>query len=434
MKKITSIKVLSLLSAFFFAGTNLSHAAGFQLREQGASLQGLSFAGATAKADDLSTIFYNPAGMTRLSGDKVQFNATYIAPSAKFSLESATSALGGTATYPNASEHTGGDAGEAAIVPAFYMMWDLKPDLKLGLSVNTPYGLSTEYEDGWVGRYYALNSELQTITITPSIAKRLNDKWSVGGGIAIQQASAKLTKAVNFDALIASSPDGKSTLEGDDIGYGFTLGTLYEMNDRTRIGVSYRSQIQNELKGDVKISGVPGPLAANPAFSSTDVGAEITTPDTLSIGAYHKINNKLAVMGDLSFTNWSTFDQLLVTNESDGAVRERVEEKWRNSYFAALGLEYTPDAINTYQVGVAYDQTPVEDQYRTFRIPDSNRTWLSTGYSRKIDDDTSVSLGYSYIRAGKVSLTEDASSLGGAITGHVDAHVHILSANFTKRF
>lgn len=420
--------ILSLTAA------NSADAAGFQLREQGGSLQGLSFAGATAKADDLSTIFFNPAGMTRLEGGNLQINGAYIAPSTKFSLTNATAATGGGSLYPTNGDSTGDDAGESAFVPSFYMLWDLPEDYKLGVSVNTPFGLSTSYESGWVGRYYALDSELKTVTVTPNIAKKVNDKLSLGGGIAIQYAEATLTKAINFNAINpAVTTDGKSNLTGDDIGFGMTLGALYEFDEDTRVGISYRSQIQNELEGTVQITGALS--GAAPALTSGAAQAELTTPDTLSVGVYHALDDKWAILSDFQWTNWSTFDELVVTNKDDGLLRDRVDEKWDSSYFLSVGTEYKPNEDTTWQFGIAYDTTPVEDQYRTFRIPDADRLWMSVGYLKDLDNDTSISVGYSHIFADEVGVTENADpATAGIVSGNFNANVNILSANFTKKF
>ena len=139
-----SMKLLTVTTALISVA-GFAHAAGFQLKEQGSALQGLSFAGATAKADDLSTVFFNPAGMTRFKGDHAEVNMSYIVPSTQATLNSVTATAAGS---PTLADGDGGDAGGGAFVPSAYALWSMSDDLKVGLAVNAPFGLATEYDDG----------------------------------------------------------------------------------------------------------------------------------------------------------------------------------------------------------------------------------------------------------------------------------------------
>ncbi len=423
-------------SALVCAVASSAHAAGFQLKEQGAALQGLSFAGATAKTDDLSTIFFNPAGMTRLEGDQLDVTVSVIAPSSKLTISSIAGSTGGGGNFPANGDSNGGDAGKLAAVPAFYAMWDVNPKIKAGLAVNTPFGLATEYDDGWAGRYYALESELKTINIAPSLAYKVDDKLSLGGGVQVQYASARLTGAVNYDAIFGGSPaDGKSIMEGDDIGWGFNFGALYEFDENTRIGASYRSRVHHSLEGDLNITNQPGPLVGNANFSDADIKAKLVTPDMFSVGIYHGLNEKWAVLADAAWTNWSLFKDLTVTNAVDNLQRQHVEENWEDTYFVALGTEYKRDADTTYQFGVAYDKSPVKDEYRTFRIPDSDRFWVSAGYRKNINQKWTFNAGYSHIFAQDATVTEDAeAATHGTISGEFNSNVNILSLGLKYNF
>lgn len=431
MLKTHRTHMLYATAALLFVVSD-AYASGFQLKEQGAAMQGLSFAGATAKADDLSTLFFNPAGMTRLKGNQAEANLSLIAPSAKFKIDDVTGVGPGGIFGPSAADGAGGDAGKAAVVPAIYGMWDLRPDLKFGLSINTPFGLATEYKDGWVGRYYALESELMTVNISPLLAYKVNDKLSIGGGLQVEYAEAKLTKAVNVAAATATpgTPDGKVQLEGDNIGYGFSLGALYEFDEDTRAGISYRSRVNHKLKGDLTFTNTP----AAAAFADAAAQAGISMPDVLSVGVYHGLNDKWAVMADASWTNWSLFQDLTVTNTSDGTVRESVEEKWNDSYFVSVGTEYKPNDKQVWQFGIAFDQSPVSTEFRTFRIPDNNRFWISVGYGQKLDEKSEIRVGYSHIFANTANVTEDSAASGGSVSGHYSANVNILSVGYRRRF
>ena len=422
-------------SLIALALTQQAHAAGFQLKEQGAGVQGLSFAGATAKADDMSTLFFNPAGMTRLKGDRAEITATYILPSAKLTMSNVTAATVGGTGKPTINDGNGGDAGVGTLVPALYAKKQLNNDWSLGVSVNTPFGLSTSYDDGWAGRYYALDSELKTINVSPMLAYRVNNNLSVGGGVQVQHISAMLTKAVNFAAFVPGAPDGQSKLVGQDYGLGYSLGALYEFSPKSRIGVSYRSRVSHQVEGRVEVSNVPGAVAGNANFQTADATASLTTPDVLSIGGYHALNDKWALMADLSWTNWSVFDNLIVTNKSNGTVRENIAEHWHDTWFLALGTEFKPNEKDTWQFGVAYDEGAAPTQNRTFRIPDTDRIWTSVGYQRKLSEFSNVGVGYSHIFGKKARVNEVGTpTVAGTINGEFDAHVDILSVNFAYKF
>ena len=400
----------------------VANAAGFQLKEQGAELQGLSYAGATARASDLSTLFYNPAGMSNLAGTQVQFESSLIVPSAEFNSASST-----------VTGNEGGDAGEAAVLPAFYFMKQVNDRTHFGVAVNTPFGLSTDYKEGWQGRYHALESELKTVNINPNLSYKVNDKLSVAGGLQLQYIDARLTNAINVATLSGTpgAPDGRSKLNGDDIGYGFNLAAMYNFDEDSRIGVAYRSRIKHKLTGDIVISDVPGALG----IASAAAEADVTLPDVLSVGGYHKLNDQWAVLGEFSWTNWSTFDELVVNNQSDGAERQNVQYNWEDSYFFALGTEYDYDDKTQFQFGVAYDMTPTQTSNRTFRIPDSDRYWLSAGMSYDLTPKVKVRGGYTHIIAKEPKVFEsNGTAQQGDVSGDYDASVNILSVGLTYKF
>lgn len=399
----------------FLPWTNEGHAAGFQLREMSAEGVGSAFAGATAKATDLSTIYTNPAGMMRIEGTGAQFDLNYVVPTIRFSGEAGN----GVSQYSGGS---GGDAGENKLVPAFYGLIDLTPTIKAGLSLTVPFGLATQYDDDWKGRYFAIESEIENIVLTPSIAWQATDQLSLGAGIQIGHADATLSNALNLS--LYSLPDGKSELNGDGFGYGFTLGMLYEVSPTTRVGLSYRSKAHYTLEGTAKFSGVPGK-------DTVDAEAEVTMPDVVSIGAYHEINPQWAVMGDVSWTNWSTFEELRVKFD-DGSADSVTEENWHDSWFVSLGADYKPRENHTIHFGIAFDQSPVPEDYRTARIPDADRYWASLGYSYEFAPDRSINFGYTHIFFNEADIEEttDVGTLKGTYEGHAD----ILSASLTYRF
>lgn len=419
-------------------------AAGYGLKEQSASLQGNAFAGATAIADEASTIFFNPAGMARLSGNQTQLSLTYIAPQAHYRATSATRAagLGGSAITGNSSPS---DSAENVLLPALYGVWAVNPDLRLGLAINTPWGMATDYDDNWVGRYHALRSEVKTINLSPTVSYRLNPQWSIGVGAQAQYMKAKLSNAVDFGSALAAagagvapgSADGKARVTGDDWGYGLSAGVLFQPRDDTRFGLSYRSAVKHTLQGEAAFTSVPAALSA--AFANTGAQAGITTPETVSLGAYHDLSKEWAVMADLTWTRWSRFDELRI--EFDNPLRgdSVTDEKWNNGWFGAIGVHYRPSEKWTLKAGLAFDQTPVPDSTRTPRIPDGDRYWMALGASYKYSDFLRFDAAYTHLIVDEapVNLTDTLSgsnTLRGNLQGRFANSVDIVALQARMAF
>lgn len=411
--------MLGLISAL--AVTADAQAAGFALREQSAEGLGNAFAGSTAKAYDLSTIYYNPAGMTRLEGSQVAGSSTYIMPTAVFN---------GQASLRNSSVRgsTGDDAIMDAAVGSVYGMWDAAPDLKVGLAVTAPYGLRSHYESNWVGRYHALQSNITNINVNPSVAYRINQNLSIGGGIQVDYTKVTLSQALNFGAT-----DGKSTVQGDDYGFGGNLGLLWEFSPTSRVGINYRSQIQHTISGKAKFEGVPTLYRTSARFADDTASADLTTPDLISVGLYHELSPQWAVMSDVQWTRWSSFKELRI-KFGNGRNDSVVDESWHDTWFLSLGATYSTESAGKFHFGIAYDQSATDDAHRTARVPDSNRYWVSAGYSYDLTDSNQFNIGYSHLFADKVSLNEPGTSETGSLTGEYASYVDIVSTSLSMKF
>lgn len=408
------------VAALCLGAASAANAAGFQLKEQSSSLQGAAFAGASAKADDLSTMFFNPAGMTRLeNGNQVSVTASYILPSAKFSVDTASGGI------PTVADGNGGDAGVGALVPSFYGMMDLGlgDKWRTGIAVNTPFGLSTSYKAGWVGRYHALDSELMTMNVAPTVAYKVNDQFSIGGNVQMQYADARLTANTALGGA-----ESFNKLSGDDTAFGWGLGAMWEPTQETRVGVNYRSRIVHKLDGNVNVV-----TAGGAPVLSTGAKAGLTTPDILSAGIVHDLNDKWSLMGEVSWTNWSLFDDLTVISDG-GTTLQSVDESWEDTWFFAIGTEYKHSPEWTFRGGVAYDQSAVDTEHRTFRIPETDRIWGSLGASYNINPSTSLDMNYTYIHAMDSKISETSVTGGGLVTGEFDAHVNIATVGVNFKF
>ncbi len=382
-------------------------ASGYLLREQSAVGQGSSFAGATARADDPSFLFFNPASLGWLSGNQAAIVGSYIRPESTVESGAATRAaiLGGSPIVGS----LGGDAGLNAFVPAVYTTAQLSPEWSVGLAVTSPFGLVTKHDTDFIGRYHALTSSLRTINVAPTVSYRPASWFSVGASLQIQHASARISNAVDFGAAGAlqglgrfgfapGRVDGRASVRGDDIAVGWTLGGVWEPADGTRVGLSFRSALFHKLEGDAYFEGAPGPLANAAAFRNTNARAKLTTPEILSLGVAQRVGQRWTMLADLSWTNWSRFRELRVDFES-GRAPVVSEQNWRDTWALALGAEYQATDALRLRGGVAYDQSPARDTTRTPRIPDTDRYWLSVGASYRVLGNVELTAAYTHIFA-----------------------------------
>ena len=437
--------VLLIGVCIFFISAGSALGAGFALVEQSVSGLGNAFAGGSAGAEDSTTIFYNPAGMTLLSDQQFILGAHVIIPSVKFDNKDSTHVTGQPLSGGN-----GGDGGVTKIVPNLYYSKKLSDRFVMGIGINVPFGLATKYDDTWVGRYHAVESDVLTININPSLAYKVSDQLSIGAGFSAQYIKAKLSQAIDFGTiaflklgastatqlgLSPQSSDGFASVEGDSWGYGFNVGVLYEFTKNTRIGTAYRSRIKQSLEGDIDYSDVPSVFSS--AFQDQDVKADITFPDSLSVSFFHQFNPQWMVMADFTWTNWKVLKELKIV-DNKGAVLSKTTYNWQDSYRYSLGLTYMPNNYLALRAGTAYDTSAVPNaQLRTPRIPDEDRIWLALGAGYKLSKKASFDIGYAhlFIKDPKIDKapTGDNAVLGG-LKGTYDAHTDILSAQLTVTF
>lgn len=357
MRKLSIFTIFLSLLTFFSFSSN-ANAAGFALIEQGVSGLGNAYAGGAAQAEDATTIFYNPAGLTRLNKPEFIAAGHVIIPNAKFHNEGSTHALQAITGIPLRGGN-GGDAGVTVFVPNLYFSYPFTEKFHFGLGINAPFGLQTEYEKDWVGRYHAIKSRVMTVNVNPTIAYKFTDNLSVGVGLNIQYIEAELTNAVDFGTIAAirgipgllpQMNDGFARLKGDSLSAGFNFGVLYEFTKDTRIGFSYRSKIRHKLRGEANFSDVPSALSS--LFKDSDANARLVLPDMASFSLYHDFNEKWAVMADVTWTGWKSFNELRIKYES-GMPDTVITTSWKNSMRYSLGVSYKPIDKLTLRAGVA---------------------------------------------------------------------------------
>ena len=429
--------VLSALGAMTVVSD--ARAAAFALYEQGVSGLGNAYAGAAAVAEDATTVWWNPAGMARLpSGRHFAIAGSVISPSTKFNNNGSTPALLSNPAFTG----SGGDAGDTALVPSAFFAMNFDPRWSFGVGVSVPFGLKTDYERTWIGRFQGIESEVKTINVNPAVSYKLSDSASVGIGVNYQHGEIDLLTAVNLGA-VAPGLEGTNKVSVDGDAWGFNAGALFNLTPATRAGIHYRSTLKYEFDGNTTFSGVPaGIAAADPRVRDGNVELDIKTPDSLAFSVAHRMSDRLELLGDATWWKWSRIKQLPVIR-ADGplagqplnTLRFDFDDTWRLS----VGASYKWAGPWTLKVGLAYDQSPVPNaESRTVRLPDSDRYWLSAGAKYQISRSGAVDLGYTYVHARDARINNvqntPPTAANGNIVGTYEASVHVLGIQYQHSF
>jgi len=425
--------------------TGNAAAAGFQLKENSVRSLGSAFAGSGVKEGDASVVVNNPATMTRLEGTTVQADVSVIDLNYEFQ-GSGTDAFGRPLSGSN-----GGNAGGVTPVPAFSVVHRLDNGIALGAMVSAPFGLKTEYEPGWVGRYFARTSDVRIVDLTFAAAFDVSDRFSLGIGAIYSKAEVLLSKELDFGTLLFSNPatrplpfaqpqarDGFVEVTGEDTGVGWLVGANLRATDRLTLGLTHRSRIDYELDGSVDWT-VPGDVAAvfaaSPAtsvlFQDGGASADLTTPAITSLSASYKLGERLMLMGTAAHTGWSTLKEVRIEFENaDPAAVEPFE--WEDTMFYSLGAEYALSDAWTLRAGIARDRTPTSIEYRTPRLPDDDRTWFSVGATWKVREALDVHFALTRIEPDDPRV--DIASGGSRIAGPFDGNANLLGVSAQYRF
>lgn len=451
--KLSLPKTLSIATSLLIASSN-AFGAGFALQEQSVAGLGNSFAGAAASAEDASTVFFNPAGMSFLEGTTITGGFHYISPNVSFENQ-------GTTTLNRPTQGGNSISDEAALVPNFSYVTSLNDKWNFGLGFSAPYGLTTEYSPDWVGRYVAIKSSLKTINLNPSLSFAPNDKWSFGAGFNIAYLEAELSNAVDFglvylnqfqSGVIPANPttiaiagqtaaalgtdtfDGNFDVQGDDIAYGWNLGAIYSLSNKTRIGFHYRSSLESTLEGNVEFqTGALEPFFGD-IFKNQGGSVDIKLPQTYSLSLYHQTDGKWAFLADATKTYWSSFQTLTIQYETPTPPSTVIPEEWENSSKYSVGANYQATTNTKLRFGAALDQSPVpNNSLRSPRIPDEDRVWLSAGVSHKMSDTWQFDISYLHVLVDDPIIDNDTHSAGQHLRGKIDASVDVLSLGFSYR-
>ena len=447
MKKSAAALVLTGVAA----AVSTAFAAGFQLTEQSSLGAGRAYAGAGIVGDDLSAVHYNPAGMTLLDGTRFQAGGVWIGLNADFK--------------GNKGESENGRL-KGQMIPAGYVTHQVNDKVWLGFAMTVPFGMGTEYSRDWKYANRGTSAKIYTFDMNPSIAYKVSDFISVGAGVSVQYAKAELGMRMDAQPGV-SLAHGK--VEADSWDWGYNLGVMITPNDKLRFGLAYRSAIEHNADGDVKLTGVNttllgalmgplfSPLAGSLEGTMLGTAATIKTPDTVMLTGTWEATDKLRLSGLVRWANWSNFDDLTLNNDVPaglssvlgslnnptlnqivGGMKEvTIENKWQDTWLFSVGADYRINDAFTIRGGLAYETSPIDDQStRMAVIPDTDRVWFSLGGSWYATQDLQFDIGATYLMGvGDKDLYSDLKSKGGKKVGKYDSlDAYLLGVQMQYRF
>ncbi len=412
MKRLHNVLSLAVVGAFC-AYSGQSVATGFAIGTQSGSGTGNAYAGGAA-AEDASTVWYNPAGMTLLRGASAAAGGSLVRPSLKFQ-NTASTGVNNTGNF-------GGDGGSLSPIPFNYFVAEISPKWRFGIGLNAPFGQKTDYNAGWDGQYLALKSEIYTINFNPSVAYQVSDKFSIGAGFNLQYINADLS---NNNAALA----GASNITASDTDYGYNVGAMLNLTPNTRIGVHYRSQISYNLKGGVNFFGPAAPLL------NGNITARLAVPATASVSFFSALTPQWDVMADATWTGWSKMQAVSIVRTS-GALLSTLSFNWDDTWRFSAGANFKPNQTWKFRVGVAFDETPTNDALRTPRLPDEDRKWLAFGAQYALSSTTKLDLGYAheFFKDAAINQANPPGTPAGTLVGRFKGKADIVSLQLTHQF
>ena len=413
---ISNRNLLAGVAAVSLLAATGAQAGGFALREQSSTGMGAAFAGSAAGAAGLSSMFWNPATMTNFAGLQTSSSFSLILPYSNISPTAATSpvllGLGGAGST--------GDIAQDAVVPASYASYQISDKVWVGIGINSPFGLVTQNPNNWAGQIYGRTSKVFTVNANPTVAYQVNDWLSIGAGVQIQYFKVRLTQALS---PAANAPSAE--LKGDDTALGFTLGATLKPWAGGEIGIGYRSRVEPKLSGTLAT-----PLGV------TDIRSDLTLPDQVTVGLRQKITQDFTLLAGFEWTHWNLFTRFPVVNNAGVAVTT-LPFDYRNSWFASLGGEYAWNQNLTVRAGLGFEKSPITNETRSVRLPDSDRIWTTAGFTYKYNDKLSLDASYAHLfaKSGTINVVAgNPAFLGADFVANTKSHVDIVSVGFTYRW
>ncbi len=415
MKKYFVRVAFSIILGLSFIGVQ---AAGFSILEQSTVGLGRSLAGMTAETEDPGSLYFNPA--TGAEHDRP-------------SLMLGTHFIFGDVRFHDRGSSINGDQDDnitsLALVPNFYYIHPLSDGITLNLGISATSGTATSYESDWQGRYFAIDTEVKVIEVSPSLSWKLNDTWSVGAAFMMQYAEALMSQ--NIDLRRAGKPDGRIKMDGDSIAFGYSLGVLYQPLPGSKIGLAYRSKLTHDVDLQARYR-LPKGTAAMVRTPGDDEGSiTLDLAACINLGFQQELGEKWTVMFDISWTQWSDMDELKIKFDN-GNVRSE-EMQWRDSWRFALGAEYQLNEKWTLRSGLAFDETPVRcKDKRVAKLPDTNRIWASLGVGYQLSENMRFDFAYTRLFFNRGNIEQ--SGAAGTLKGYYSGGMNLVSMALNYKF
>ena len=404
------VKAIRLATLAVIAAPASVLAGGFSLNEQSASQMGVANAGAAANPENATTVLFNPAGMSQLSGTNISFGAAVL----DIDAEAKSGAKAVNQLSGDVEGSRGGDIADPAVLPNFYLTHEINDSIDVGFGIHAPYGLAADYDNDFVGRYFADKTELTAIAFTPSIAINNGKGLSMGATLNIMYAEGRLSKFQDIRGglvqrgLPPAQANGLATqyeqafgapyadIEGDDVAINFRVGFLYELSEQTQIGLTAQTGTEFELEGEIELEGYPAPSAQSPfglapQTLTENVTVPLAIPESATLGLRHRLTDNVTLLAGATYARWSRFEELDI-NSREGQSGEvsaeigrvgdmpitHITEEWKNTWQFNVGGIWQATPEWALKAGYAFDESPV-DQYVTARIPSEDRHWLTLG-------------------------------------------------------
>lgn len=422
-----SLAAVSFAALIVAQGSAMAGA--FGLREQSATAQGYSFAGAASGSGYLSSMFWNPAVITMMPGWNSELHMSLILPQIEINPNPLLT--------PTAAFGASGEMGQDAIIPSGYGSVQINDKIWLGLSSTSPYGLVTDPRENWAGQVYSRSSRIFSVNVNPVIGVKVNEWLSVAVGPSLQYFDIRLKSAVPTPltapatAVLPGQPSG--ALDGDDTGFGFTAGVTLTPFAGTTIGLGYRSAVSHSLEGTFTLpAGAVAPIAIR-----TPIDADLKTPDQVTIGLSQVITPAMTVHLGFEWTNWSVLKTPLVTNANTGAVVQDLPLNYEDGFLYSLGMDYRLNDQWIVRAGLAYEQSPIDTEIRSTRLPDNDRFWASIGLGYQWNDKLSFDVAYSHLFAKETDIRivpGHQDYAGIPFVADVDASIDIVSVGLRYRW
>lgn len=384
-----------------FAGS--ASAAGFQLFQYDIASVGNANSSAGATADSASSNWSNAAGLVRLKGPQIVISGAQVITKNRFV---------GTAPPFGAGESI---SRGSTLIPALHYASPINNKWFFGFSVTAPFGSSTNYPVDGIQRYATVESTLQVMNLSPSIAYKVNDKLSLAAGFDVQQLKATLSSVAGAAGPIIN--------QGSSVGYGWHAGAMYQFTPATRIGLAYRSGTTHNISGGTSTLTRIGVVSNN-------LSGTIKLPPTTTLGIHHNVNSQWALMANVDYTQWNKVDTITLQNLAGGLGSSQLAFNFRNTFRYSVGTSYEINDKWLVRAGVGYDQSATTDQSRTLRLPDGDRVLASLGARFRITKAVSIDAGWTRYFVKDVNIQPTAPANRGA-SGRVETNADVVGLQLT---